>query len=49
MLLVFDDCVLDLDRRELLRASEIVATAPKSSTCSSIWRRTASVWSAGTT
>ena len=29
MLLVFDDCVLDLDRRELLRASEIVATAPQ--------------------
>ena len=29
MLLVFDDCVLDLDRRELLRASATVATAPK--------------------
>lgn len=29
MLLVFDDCVLDLDRRELSRASGIVATAPK--------------------
>jgi TolB-like protein len=29
MLLVFDDCVLDLDRRELLRASRIVATAPQ--------------------
>jgi TolB-like protein len=26
---VFDDCVLDLDRRELLRASQIVATAPQ--------------------
>ena len=29
MLLVFDDCVLDLDRRELSRAAAIVATAPK--------------------
>jgi TolB-like protein/Tfp pilus assembly protein PilF len=29
MLLVFDDCVLDLDRRELLRASQVVATAPQ--------------------
>ena len=29
MLLVFDDCVLDLDRRELFRASQAVATAPK--------------------
>jgi TolB-like protein len=29
MLLVFDDCMLDLDRRELSRASRIVATAPK--------------------
>lgn len=29
MLLVFDDCALDLDRRELCRASGIVATAPK--------------------
>lgn len=29
MPLVFDDCVLDLDRRELSRASGIVATAPK--------------------
>lgn len=29
MLLVFDDCVLDLDRRELRRASEVVETAPK--------------------
>jgi TolB-like protein/Tfp pilus assembly protein PilF len=29
MHLVFDDCVLDLDRRELSRASLIVATAPK--------------------
>ena len=25
----FDNCVLDLDRRELLRASSTVATAPK--------------------
>jgi TolB-like protein len=29
MRLVFDDCVLDLDRRELLRASQVVATAPQ--------------------
>lgn len=29
MQLAFDDCVLDLDRRELLRASQVVATAPK--------------------
>lgn len=29
MLLVFDDCVLDLDRRELQRASHVVATAPQ--------------------
>lgn len=29
MLLVFDDCVLDLDRRELLRASEVIPTAPQ--------------------
>lgn len=29
MLLVFDDCVLDLDRRELSRASQVVATAPQ--------------------
>lgn len=29
MFLVFDDCVLDLDRRELLRASQRVAMAPK--------------------
>lgn len=29
MRLAFDDCVLDLDRRELLRASQVVATAPK--------------------
>jgi TolB-like protein len=29
MQLLFDDCVLDLDRRELLRASQVVATAPK--------------------
>ncbi|HJV27885.1 MAG TPA: winged helix-turn-helix domain-containing protein [Aromatoleum sp.] len=29
MLRVFNDCVLDLDRRELSRASGIVATAPK--------------------
>lgn len=29
MLLVFDDCVLDLDRRELLRASQVIATAPQ--------------------
>ncbi|MGN6579770.1 MAG: winged helix-turn-helix domain-containing tetratricopeptide repeat protein [Bordetella sp.] len=29
MRLVFDDCVLDLDRRELFRASLAVATAPK--------------------
>src|SRR5690606_24246586 len=29
MRLMFDDCVLDLDRRELLRASQVVATAPK--------------------
>ncbi|MCW3150410.1 winged helix-turn-helix domain-containing protein [Stutzerimonas stutzeri] len=29
MRLVFDDCVLDLDRRELVRGSEVVATAPK--------------------
>lgn len=29
MLLVFDDCVLDLDRRELVRASQVVATAPQ--------------------
>lgn len=29
MVLVFEDCVLDLDRRELLRASQTVATAPQ--------------------
>lgn len=29
MFLVFDDCVLDLDRRELSRASQSVAMAPK--------------------
>lgn len=29
MLLVFDDCVLDLERRELARASQVVATAPQ--------------------
>lgn len=29
MRLTFDNCVLDLDRRELLRASQVVATAPK--------------------
>ncbi|WP_338524989.1 winged helix-turn-helix domain-containing protein [Pseudomonas batumici] len=29
MLLVFDDCVLDLERRELLRASRVIATAPQ--------------------
>lgn len=29
MELVFEDCVLNLDRRELLRASQIVATAPQ--------------------
>lgn len=29
MFLVFDDCVLDLDRRELSRASQRVAMAPK--------------------
>jgi len=29
MLLVFEDYVLDLDRRELLRASQVVATAPQ--------------------
>ncbi len=29
MLYVFDGCVLDLDRRELVRASEVVATAPR--------------------
>lgn len=29
MRLAFDGCVLDLDRRELLRASRVVATAPK--------------------
>src|SRR5687767_9252274 len=29
MRLEFDDCVLDLDRRELLRASMVVATAPQ--------------------
>lgn len=29
MLLAFDDCVIDLDRRELSRASAVVATAPK--------------------
>src|SRR5262249_44509450 len=29
MLLAFDDCVLDLDRRELLLASPLRATAPK--------------------
>ncbi|NWB98664.1 winged helix-turn-helix domain-containing protein [Pseudomonas gingeri] len=29
MLLVFDECVLDLDRRELLRASQVIATAPQ--------------------
>src|SRR3546814_3312367 len=29
MRLEFDDCVLDLDRRELLRASTVVATAPQ--------------------
>lgn len=29
MLLAFDDCVLDLDRRELLRAEQVVPTAPQ--------------------
>lgn len=29
MLLVFEDCVLDLDRRELQRTSQAVATAPQ--------------------
>lgn len=29
MLLVFEDCVLDLDRRELVRASQVVPTAPQ--------------------
>ena len=29
MLLAFDDCVLDLDRRELHRAGQAVATAPR--------------------
>ena len=29
MLLVFEDCVLDLDRRELRRASQPVAIAPQ--------------------
>lgn len=29
MLLEFDDCVLDLNRRELVRASQAVATAPQ--------------------
>lgn len=29
MRLAFDDCVLDLDRRELSRASQVVATAPQ--------------------
>lgn len=29
MHLVFEDCVLDLDRRELLRASHVVPTAPQ--------------------
>lgn len=29
MLLVFDDCVLDLNRRELLRNADVVATAPQ--------------------
>ena len=29
MLLVFDDCVLDLNRRELLRDTQVVATAPQ--------------------
>lgn len=29
MRLAFDDCVLDLDRRELIRASRVVAIAPK--------------------
>ncbi|SFU44251.1 winged helix-turn-helix domain-containing tetratricopeptide repeat protein [Pseudoduganella namucuonensis] len=29
MSLMFDDCVIDLDRRELLRASQVVATAPQ--------------------
>lgn len=29
MRFVFDDCVLDLDRRELIRASQVVATAPQ--------------------
>jgi TolB-like protein/Tfp pilus assembly protein PilF len=29
MQLVFEDCALDLDRRELLRASQVVATAPQ--------------------
>src|SRR6059058_4323626 len=29
MLLVFDDCLLDLDRRELFRASQSVAIAPQ--------------------
>jgi TolB-like protein len=29
MLLVFEDCVLDLNRRELVRASQVVPTAPQ--------------------
>lgn len=29
MILVFEDCVLDLDRRELSRPSGVIATAPK--------------------
>ncbi|WP_296661890.1 winged helix-turn-helix domain-containing protein [Paraburkholderia sp.] len=29
MRLVFEDCELDLDRRELMRASQLVATAPR--------------------
>lgn len=29
MRLLFEDCMLDLDRRELLRASQVVATAPQ--------------------
>ncbi|WP_306395479.1 winged helix-turn-helix domain-containing protein [Telluria beijingensis] len=29
MLIAFEDCVLDLDRRELLRASTVVPTAPQ--------------------
>ncbi|WP_144640198.1 winged helix-turn-helix domain-containing tetratricopeptide repeat protein [Bordetella genomosp. 13] len=29
MLLAFDDCVIDLDRRELSRASQVVATPPQ--------------------